>query len=142
MKRLISVLVAACIVLAILPLALILFDGESPHDHEDALAHTQDMLATIEANNGTLIPVVDLFTPSPENTFLMDCWPIVQQFMMQNDNQYVVQILSVAGDGYQTPTWTGSSEIIVEIAFPDKSQILVQYYNGAFRGCTIGDLGN
>jgi hypothetical protein len=66
---------------------------------------------------------------------LDECWNVLQEAMARNDDQYTLRVAKIYDDGTLVPGSFGSTQVIIEVAFPDGIPLQMEYYASFLVAC-------
>ena len=66
---------------------------------------------------------------------LDQCWDVLQGAMVRNDDQYTLRVAKIYDDGTPVPGSLGSTQVIIEVAFPDGIPLQMEYYASTLVAC-------
>lgn len=138
-KRVLLVVIGGIILFVAIqcgPLIWLFSESESFPPEDPALEQTHLMLDSAKTH-----PVGPIPTELPFDMLYgaEQCWSLLQETMAANDNQYTVVLVGVWGDAgthYSGGSGgTGTTEVVIEVVFPDETRIEMYYYAYTLEVC-------
>lgn len=67
---------------------------------------------------------------------LDQCWNVLEEAMVRNNNQFTLPVARVYGKyGTPIPSPVGSTQVVIEVIFPNGTVIQMEYYNSTLEAC-------
>jgi hypothetical protein len=67
---------------------------------------------------------------------LEQCWKLLGEAMTRNNNQYTLRVAGIYGNyGTPIPSPVGSTQVILEVVFPNGTSVEMEYYQSTLEAC-------